>query len=275
LYDTANGRRAAEYEYGPFGELLRATGPVANTSPFRWSSKYLDGETGAAYYGYRYFDPTSGRWLSRDPVSEAGGSILYGIVGNHPISKWDYMGLYFGVAIPGAPLPPDYRLPEDRPQFPPKYEWKPPVPNPRFPNLPLKHVEIKKCNVVIFMGHGHAVPDLITVEGIDDPTKMSEACGGGVGYGCDGYGLKIHPFGPPGCPAPRNKQACSMLDAASDAEAAFAAGVSQAVAICKNPKKCCKSVTVKIECMGVSFWKDGLTFPWELCGRTKVISCKP
>src|SRR6266403_1857079 len=58
---------------GPFGELLRATGPMAKVSPFRFSTKYQDDETDLLYYGYRYYNASTGRWISRDPVGESGG----------------------------------------------------------------------------------------------------------------------------------------------------------------------------------------------------------
>ena len=81
--DTADGKKVAEYEYGPFGEPLRETGPLAKAHPHRWSSKYTDEETGFSYYGYRYYVPQSGRWLSRDPIEERGGLGLYGFVYNN------------------------------------------------------------------------------------------------------------------------------------------------------------------------------------------------
>ena len=46
-----------------------------------------------AYYGFRYTDPQTGRWLSRDPIGERGGVNLYGFVGNDGINAWDYLGL--------------------------------------------------------------------------------------------------------------------------------------------------------------------------------------
>ena len=46
-----------------------------------------------AYYGYRYYDPKTGRWPSRDPIEEEGGINLYGFVGNNPVSKFDRLGL--------------------------------------------------------------------------------------------------------------------------------------------------------------------------------------
>jgi hypothetical protein len=48
---------------------------------------------GVTYYGYRYLDPVTGRWPSRDPIEEMGGTNLYGFVGNDSISWVDYLGL--------------------------------------------------------------------------------------------------------------------------------------------------------------------------------------
>ena len=44
-------------------------------------------------YQYRYLDPVTGRWLSRDPIEEEGGINLYGFVENDGINLWDYLGL--------------------------------------------------------------------------------------------------------------------------------------------------------------------------------------
>jgi hypothetical protein len=49
---------------GPFGELLRATGPMAKANPFSFSTKYQDDETDLPYYGYRYLNALTGRWIS-------------------------------------------------------------------------------------------------------------------------------------------------------------------------------------------------------------------
>lgn len=45
------------------------------------------------YYGYRYYDPESGRWISRDPAEERGGVNLYGFVGNDGLNGIDVLGL--------------------------------------------------------------------------------------------------------------------------------------------------------------------------------------
>lgn len=83
----------AQYEYDAYGQLIRAAGTFADANPFRFSTKYYDEETRFYYYGYRYYDPYNGRWLSRDPIGKAGGLNLYGFVGNDPVNRWDYLGL--------------------------------------------------------------------------------------------------------------------------------------------------------------------------------------
>jgi RHS repeat-associated protein len=84
------------------GSLRRPTRPRApgprNTGN-RLTRKQLgedrpDGKMNhVADYGYRYYDPLTGRWPSRDPSGEKGGVNLYGFVYNHGVSKWDLLGL--------------------------------------------------------------------------------------------------------------------------------------------------------------------------------------
>jgi RHS repeat-associated protein len=45
------------------------------------------------YYGYRFYDPETGRWPSRDPIEEEGGANLYGFVGNYSVNDFDVSGL--------------------------------------------------------------------------------------------------------------------------------------------------------------------------------------
>ena len=45
------------------------------------------------YYGFRYYDPETGRWPNRDPIGERGGVNLYGFVGNDGVNAQDYLGM--------------------------------------------------------------------------------------------------------------------------------------------------------------------------------------
>jgi RHS repeat-associated protein len=67
----ATSTLTAYYDYDAFGSTLRATGPAAVANGYRFSTKPVDEETGLVYYGYRWYHPELGRWLSRDPIGEA------------------------------------------------------------------------------------------------------------------------------------------------------------------------------------------------------------
>ncbi|MDZ4199030.1 MAG: RHS repeat-associated core domain-containing protein [Kiritimatiellia bacterium] len=88
-----SGAWAAVYEYDPYGGLLRSTGDMAESNPFRFSTKFFDAETGLYYYGYRLYSPPLGRWLSRDPIGVVGGDNLYVYAGNDPVDRLDPWGL--------------------------------------------------------------------------------------------------------------------------------------------------------------------------------------
>ena len=90
---TPGDEISARFEYSPFGKEIRRSGSFAKKNPFRFSTKYTDDETGMLYYGYRYYDPIQGRWLSRDPIGEEGGLNLYGFVGNCGVQRIDALGM--------------------------------------------------------------------------------------------------------------------------------------------------------------------------------------
>ena len=79
------------YTYTPYGEAT-ATGDV--TQPFTWSSEYADEELALIYYNYRHYNPTDGRWISRDPIMEQGGWNLYAILSNKLAQNIDTLGLW-------------------------------------------------------------------------------------------------------------------------------------------------------------------------------------
>ena len=63
-------KKARTCTEGPFGEVLRATGPMATANPFRFSTKYQDDETGLLYYGYRYGSYSILRVLEPNPLRQ-------------------------------------------------------------------------------------------------------------------------------------------------------------------------------------------------------------
>ena len=73
--------------------LARKYGLTGGFCALGFSSKYRDEDTGLVYYGYRHYSPSLGRWVSRDPIGQAGGISLYGFVGNDPVNRLDPVGL--------------------------------------------------------------------------------------------------------------------------------------------------------------------------------------
>jgi RHS repeat-associated protein len=96
LVDGGTGAITARYEYGPFAEPIRTIGIMAKKMPFRFSTKYTDNESGLIDYGYRYYNPSTGRWLTRDPIGELGGMNLYCSSRNDTINESDPLGLWPG-----------------------------------------------------------------------------------------------------------------------------------------------------------------------------------
>lgn len=92
LLNASDGAATTQYQYGPFGEVIRASGPLAKANPVRFSTKYQDNESDILWYGCRYFCSVDGRWLIRDLIEEEGGLNLYGIVRNDIVDSCDYLG---------------------------------------------------------------------------------------------------------------------------------------------------------------------------------------
>ncbi len=89
----ATGNVLSSDLYDAYGNLLAGGDP---TDPLGYNAQagyYTDHETGLTLCTFRYYDPSMGRWLNRDPIGYAGGSNLYGYCGNSPVSYMDPLGL--------------------------------------------------------------------------------------------------------------------------------------------------------------------------------------
>ena len=76
LSAASDGSETARYEYGPFGEPLRLTGPAATNNPFRFSTKRTEPAADLVLYEYRAYSPRLSRWPNRDPIGELGFQLL-------------------------------------------------------------------------------------------------------------------------------------------------------------------------------------------------------
>ncbi|MEW6303952.1 MAG: RHS repeat-associated core domain-containing protein [Verrucomicrobiota bacterium] len=66
-----SGNVLAAYRYTPYGEVLADSSGGAFANPFKYQGRYsvmAEGTTGLYYARARYYDSTTGRFLSRDPV---------------------------------------------------------------------------------------------------------------------------------------------------------------------------------------------------------------
>jgi RHS repeat-associated protein len=86
---------AATYTYDPFGNLMSQMGSLSQ--PFKFLTKMYDEQTGLSHFGYRFYSPVLGRWITRDAIGYAGGLNLYGFVGNNPVIRIDPLGLLTSV----------------------------------------------------------------------------------------------------------------------------------------------------------------------------------
>ncbi|EPF0317317.1 RHS repeat-associated core domain-containing protein [Enterobacter chuandaensis] len=80
------------YPYGGTATWAARSLTEADYKTTRYSGKERD-VTGLYYYGYRYYQPWAGRWLSADPAGTVDGLNLYSMVQNNPVTFVDRQGL--------------------------------------------------------------------------------------------------------------------------------------------------------------------------------------
>ena len=83
---NAAGEIVSAAEYDAWGN---STAPIA--SPFRYCGEYFDAETGLLYLRNRYYNPTSGRFITEDPARD--GLNWYAYCRNNPVNAIDPSGL--------------------------------------------------------------------------------------------------------------------------------------------------------------------------------------
>lgn len=76
--------------YSAFGEVQTDT----VLSPWGFSSKYYEPETGLSYFGRRYYSAQCMRWITPDPQGFHDGPNLFAYVQNNPMTHFDLYGLF-------------------------------------------------------------------------------------------------------------------------------------------------------------------------------------
>lgn len=88
------------YRYSAFGKehLYDDDGALSTESnvgnPWRFSSKHTDSKSGMVYFGKRYYDPSLGRWITKDPLGCPDGPNRYAYVNSNPVNAIDPYGLF-------------------------------------------------------------------------------------------------------------------------------------------------------------------------------------
>ncbi len=97
IVDPTNIYVVQELEYDEFGNIMRNSNP--NYQPVLFAGGLYDEDTKLVKFGARDYDPTIGRWTTKDPIGFAGGDTnLYAYVGGNPMSYIDPTGLW-GITI--------------------------------------------------------------------------------------------------------------------------------------------------------------------------------
>ena len=88
---NAAGALAQTYTFDSFGSQTASSGSLTN--PFRYTALEFDTETNLQFSRARYYDPSTGRFISEDPIRFGGGISFYPYVGNQPTNFSDPSGL--------------------------------------------------------------------------------------------------------------------------------------------------------------------------------------
>jgi RHS repeat-associated protein len=91
------------WQYDAAGQRLVgiSTDPYGYKGQYGYYTDRQGVDTGLILCTYRYYDPATGGWLTRDPIGFEGGINLYGYVEGNPVSWADPSGLVATVIVRG------------------------------------------------------------------------------------------------------------------------------------------------------------------------------
>ncbi|MDI1478691.1 RHS repeat-associated core domain-containing protein [Polyangium sp. y55x31] len=107
VIDLATGNIVQRIDFDVFGNATfvvdtLSTPGTHDAHPFGFAGGLLDQDTGLVRFGARDYDPTLGRWTTKDPSRFNGGLNLYGYAGNDPVNFIDLDGRAYGPAMDSA-----------------------------------------------------------------------------------------------------------------------------------------------------------------------------
>jgi RHS repeat-associated protein len=101
LLTNNTGAVVGTASYNAYGQTTNATG---TTTPLGYDGQYTDPETGLIYLRARYYDPTTGQFITRDPATPI-TTEPYLYAGDNPLDQTDPSGLSFwSFAEEAAPI---------------------------------------------------------------------------------------------------------------------------------------------------------------------------
>jgi RHS repeat-associated protein len=94
-YVDSQNNVVARWRYDAWGNVVDefVSVPALANVRYRFQCREWSAATGLVNFRMRWYDPETGRWLSKDPIGLSGGLNLYAFCGNTPISLVDAFGL--------------------------------------------------------------------------------------------------------------------------------------------------------------------------------------
>ena len=100
---NSSGTITDAHETDAFGNTVASSGSTLTPFGFAGQAGYqTDSDTGLKLLGHRYYDSSTGRFISRDPIQD--GDNWYAYCGNDPVNGLDPSGLFLWGAAAGTVL---------------------------------------------------------------------------------------------------------------------------------------------------------------------------
>lgn len=174
--NDSSGNVVARYDYDTWGRQSQTVGTFK--ADWGYTGFFIHNVSGLDLTLSRGYDPTTGRWVSRDPLEESAGYNLFGFVENNPINNVDTLGQ-------DGDWRRDYK-PGPVPERPRRHVYPPRRPQP--PKSPFKGAQGSLgASLPEECSSGPRLPDFTTLS-VSGPLPFLPAIGFGFTYTTDRNG---------------------------------------------------------------------------------------